>query len=366
MQNFLNILQAFDRCRIAVVGDLMLDEYLWGHIERISPEAPVPILNVKGHNFTLGGAGNVAENLRSLGVHVAAFGVIGCDQTGEKLRSLLAAHGADVRGVLPDSSRKSTRKVRMMSLEHGRQVFRFDEESTLAINSQIEDNLVGVVCQSLPGVQAVLFSDYLKGALTGRLLKSIFAAARERGIPCIVAPKDSNSEKYHGATVLIPNEKELSELMGTKINGHDWLNDSAIRLLEKLNLHALVVTRGREGMSLFERRQGAPSRVDIPTTARSVYDVTGAGDTAIAVFGACLAVGSDFESAARLANFAGGIKVGKRGTACVSAKELTDSITESLPDQLRPAAGLRLPVLDPPEDFGEQPARLGTERLPKI
>jgi D-beta-D-heptose 7-phosphate kinase / D-beta-D-heptose 1-phosphate adenosyltransferase len=366
MQNFLDILKAFDRCRVAVIGDLMLDEYLWGHIERISPEAPVPILNVKRHDSTLGGAGNVAENLRFLGVHVAAFGVIGCDQTGEKLKSLLAAHGADVRGVLSDSSRQSTRKVRMMSLEHGQQVFRLDEESTLAINNQIEDNLVDMVRQSLSGIQAVLFSDYLKGVLTERVLKLIFAAARERGIPCVVAPKDSKAEKYRGATVLVPNAKELAQLMETKVDGHDWLNDSATRLLQELDLQALVVTRGGEGMSLFERRHGAPSRVDIPTTARSVYDVTGAGDTAIAVFGTCLAAGADFESAVRFANLAAGIKVGKRGTACVSAKELADSIANGLPDHLRPSADLRLPVFARSEDLPGQPARVGAERLPKV
>jgi D-beta-D-heptose 7-phosphate kinase / D-beta-D-heptose 1-phosphate adenosyltransferase len=344
MQNLLNVLQAFDRRRIAVIGDLMLDEYLWGHIDRISPEAPVPILNVKRHECTLGGAGNVAENLRFLGVHVAAFGVIGCDEIGEKLKSLLANHGADVRGVLPDSGRQSTRKVRMMSLEHGRQVFRFDEESTCAISTQIEDNLVDTVCQSLADVHAVLFSDYLKGVLTERVLKLIFAAAREHGIPCVVAPKGSNSQKYRGATVLLPNANELAQLMGTNADGHDWLNDSATRLLQKLGLQALVVTRGEEGMSLFERGQGIPSRVDIRAMARSVYDVTGAGDTAIAVFGACLAVGSDFESAARLANLAASIKVGKRGTSCVSAKELADSIGEGFPDHSRPAAELRLRV----------------------
>lgn len=366
MQNFLDLLKAFDRCRVAVVGDLMLDEYLWGHIQRISPEAPVPILNVERHDCTLGGAGNVAENLRTLGVHVAAFGVIGCDQTGEKLKSLLAAHGADVRGVLPDAKRQSTRKVRMMSLEHGQQVFRFDEESTLAIATHIEDNLADVLCQSLADVHAVLLSDYLKGVLTERILKLIFAAARERGIPCVVAPKDSNPEKYRGATVLLPNANELAQLTGAIADGQDWLNDSASRLLQKLDLQALVVTRGGEGMSLFERRQGTPSRVDIRTTARSVYDVTGAGDTAIAVFGACLAAGSDFESAVGLANLAAGIKVGKRGTACVSAKELAGAITEAFPDHLRPAVDLRLPVVDSPEDLPEQPARIGTERLPKV
>jgi D-beta-D-heptose 7-phosphate kinase/D-beta-D-heptose 1-phosphate adenosyltransferase len=366
MQNLLNSVQGFDRCRMAVIGDLMLDEYLWGHIERISPEAPVPILNVERRDSTLGGAGNVVENLRVLGVQVEAFGVTGCDETGENLRAMLAAHGAGVRGVIPDPGRKSTRKVRMMSLEHGQQVFRLDEESSFELGQEIEDKLVDMIREALGSIQVILFSDYLKGVLTERLMKLVFASAREREIPCIVAPKDSKSEKYRGATLLVPNVRELAQLMGTRLNGDDWLNDSAVRLIDKLNLQALVVTRGSEGMSLFERQEGAVCRVDIATTARSVYDVTGAGDTAIAVLGACLASGSSLETAVRLANLAAGIKVGKRGTACVSAKELMDAISQHVPDQLRPSSDPRGSTLTPDKDFRAQSAPFGAEHLPKV
>jgi D-beta-D-heptose 7-phosphate kinase / D-beta-D-heptose 1-phosphate adenosyltransferase len=366
MRDLLDNLQSLSRCRIAVIGDLMLDEYLWGHIERISPEAPVPILNVKRHDSTLGGAGNVAENLRALGVQVAAFGVVGCDETGEKLRALLAEHGADVRGVIQDARRESTRKVRMMSLEHGQQVFRLDQESTSEVSVQIEDRLVGMVRETLPEIQIILFSDYLKGVLTERLLKLVFAAAGERKIPCIVAPKDSKSEKYRGATVLVPNARELAQLMGTRVDGDDWLNDSATRLMDKLDLEALVVTRGGEGMSLFDRQEGILCRTDVPTTARSVYDVTGAGDTAIAVFGACLATGSNLETAVRLANLAAGIKVGKRGTACVSAKELIDSIPEDFPEPARRRTGFSTPSLARPEGYRKQSAPTHAGHLPKV
>jgi D-beta-D-heptose 7-phosphate kinase/D-beta-D-heptose 1-phosphate adenosyltransferase len=324
MQNPLNHLQAFDRCRIAVIGDLMLDEYLWGHIERISPEAPVPILNVVRRESTLGGAGNVVENLRNLGVQVLAFGVVGNDETGDQVRALLSAHGADVRGVIPDSHRKSTRKVRLMSLEHGQQVFRLDEESTSAVTGDIEDNLAGMIRAAVDDVQVILCSDYMKGVLTERLLEVVFAAARDRGIPSIVAPKDSNPQKYYGASMLMPNARELAQLVGTQVDGDSWLNDSAQELLGKLDLRALVVTRGGEGMSLFERGENSLRRVDIPTTARSVYDVTGAGDTAIAAFAAAVASGSSCEDAVRLANLAAGIKVGKRGTASVSSLDLMD------------------------------------------
>jgi D-beta-D-heptose 7-phosphate kinase / D-beta-D-heptose 1-phosphate adenosyltransferase len=364
MENFLNSIQGFARCRIAVIGDLMLDDYLWGHIERISPEAPVPILNVKRHDSTLGGAGNVAENLRALGAQVMAFGVVGCDETGEKLRTLLTEHGADTRGVIPDSGRPSTRKVRMMSLEHGQQVFRLDEESNAEINRQIEDALVGALCDSLPAVHTILLSDYLKGVLTERVLKLVFAAARERDIPCIVAPKDSKSEKYRGATVLVPNARELAQLTATRVDGDDWLSGSATRLIDKLQLQALVVTRGRDGMSLFERSESALRRVDVATAARSVYDVTGAGDTAIAVFGACVATGTGFEAAVRLANLAAGIKVGKRGTASVSAAELIDSLAHEVSTPSRPRQ--ESPVATPSENLRPQSVPVSAGHVPKV
>jgi D-beta-D-heptose 7-phosphate kinase / D-beta-D-heptose 1-phosphate adenosyltransferase len=349
MQRLLENLRAFDRCRIAVLGDLMLDEYLWGHMERISPEAPVPILNVTHRDSTLGGAGNVAENLRVLGVHVVAFGVVGCDETGEKLRRLLADHGADVRGVIADSSRKSTRKVRMMSSEHGRQVFRLDEETVLPVSRQTEDSLVDMVRESLAEIQMILISDYRKGVLTERLLKSVFTAARERNIPCVVAPKDSKSDKYRGATILVPNARELAQLTGATVEGDDSLNESATRLIGALHLQALVVTRGSEGMSLFERREDALWRIDVSTTARSVYDVTGAGDTALAVLGACFATGSGLETAVQLANLASSIKVGKRGTASVSAKELIDAIPQDFPEPVNRRIVSSAPSMARPE-----------------
>jgi D-beta-D-heptose 7-phosphate kinase/D-beta-D-heptose 1-phosphate adenosyltransferase len=367
MQEFLNNMQAFNRCRIAVIGDLMLDEYLWGHIERISPEAPVPILNVVRRDSTLGGAGNVAENLRALAVQVAAFGVVGCDETGEQLRALLSAHGVDDRGVIQDSRRRSTRKIRLMSLEHGQQVFRLDEESALPVSRDIEDELVGRVIDVLKEVQVVLCSDYLKGVLTERVLKLVFAAAREREIPCIVAPKDSNPQKYRGANVLVPNVRELAQLVGTRVDGDDWLNDSARRLIEKLDLEALVVTRGSEGMSLFKRIESKLYRTNVATAARSIYDVTGAGDTAIAAFGACVAAKSSIETAVRIANLAAGVKVGKRGTASVSAKELLDCVRQECTEHLQIRSDASAPTLTGPENSSKQHAfSSGMERLPKV
>jgi D-beta-D-heptose 7-phosphate kinase/D-beta-D-heptose 1-phosphate adenosyltransferase len=311
----------------------MLDEYLCGHIERISPEAPVPILTVTRRTSTLGGAANVVENLRHWGVAVTVVGVVGQDETGRQVYELLQSHGVDIKGVLTDPLRQTTRKARLMSLEHGRQVFRLDEESTSTVKDKVESDLIETIRKMDQGVQAIVCSDYLKGALSENVLAAVFEFARARGIRSIVAPKDPNAEKYRGANILMPNSTELRQ-MAVQCANRDatqetWLNDSARNLVEALSLEALLVTRGSEGMSLFEQSTAGLRRVDIPTMARSVYDVTGAGDTAIAAFSAALASGADLDSAAKLANLSAGIKVGKRGTACVNVEEILASLPQA-------------------------------------
>jgi rfaE bifunctional protein kinase chain/domain len=332
LPNLSSTLNAFPASRIAVVGDLMLDEYLWGHIERISPEAPVPILSVTHRTSTLGGAGNVAENLRHWGAAVTLIGVVGSDETARQIYELLQSHGVNAKGVLTDPLRKTTRKARLMSVEHGQQVFRLDEESTITVKGEIENSLIGAIRKMDQNVQAIVCSDYLKGVLSEEVLAAVFEVARSRGIRSIVAPKDSNAEKYRGANILMPNSTELWQMTPQRenqdANQEVRLDASARSLVEVLALEALLVTRGSEGMSLFENSTGGLRRVDIPTMARSVYDVTGAGDTAIAAFSAAVASGVDLGAAAQLANLSAGIKVGKRGTACVDLEEIRASLKE--------------------------------------
>jgi D-beta-D-heptose 7-phosphate kinase/D-beta-D-heptose 1-phosphate adenosyltransferase len=332
LPNLSSTLDAFPASRIAVVGDLMLDEYLWGHIERISPEAPVPILSVTHRTSTLGGAGNVAENLRHWGAAVTLIGVVGQDETARQLYDLLQSHGVNAKGVLTDSLRKTTRKARLMSVEHGQQVFRLDEESTITVKGEIENSLIDAIRNLDQNVQAIVCSDYLKGVLSEKVLAAVFEVARSRGIRSIVAPKDSNAEKYRGANILMPNSTELRQmtpqLANQEANQEAWLDASARSLVEVLALQALLVTRGSDGMSLFENSASGLRRVDIPTMSRSVYDVTGAGDTAIAAFSAAVASGADLGAAAQLANLSAGIKVGKRGTACVDLEEIRASLKE--------------------------------------
>jgi rfaE bifunctional protein kinase chain/domain len=339
-------LEKLGKCRILVVGDLMLDEYRRGHVERISPEAPVPILNIMTRDATLGGAGNVVKNLRSLNVGVTVVGILGQDDTADKILKGLTALGVSGNGVVWDACRVSTRKVRFVSMEHGQQVFRADEESTQEASGEIEEKIMRQVCERAASAQVILCSDYMKGVLTARVLQAAFEAGRERKVPVIVAPKDKEAQKYAGANILMPNLRELSRLVGTPMDGDAWLAGSAAHLTRSIGLQALLVTRGSEGMTLFETEESRLHRVDIPTVARNIYDVTGAGDTALAAFAAGIAAGASREEAAHLANISAGVVVGKRGTAIVTTAEILEYLeehasqeqwTQDVPDALRPA-----------------------------
>jgi rfaE bifunctional protein kinase chain/domain len=339
-------LEKLGKCRILVVGDLMLDEYRRGHVERISPEAPVPILNIVTRDATLGGAGNVVKNLRSLNVGVTVVGILGQDDTADKILKGLTALGVSGNGVVWDACRVSTRKVRFVSMEHGQQVFRADEESTQEASGEIEEKIMRQVCERAASAQVILCSDYMKGVLTARVLQAAFEAGRERKVPVIVAPKDKEAQKYAGANILMPNLRELSRLVGTPMDGDAWLAGSAAHLTRSIGLQALLVTRGSEGMTLFETEESRLHRVDIPTVARNIYDVTGAGDTALAAFAAGIAAGASREEAAHLANISAGVVVGKRGTAIVTTAEILEYLeehasqeqwTQDVPDALRPA-----------------------------
>ena len=323
------LLESFSKCRVLVVGDVMLDEYRRGHVERISPEAPVPILNVVGRDATLGGAGNVVKNLRSLNVGVMVVGVLGEDETGDQILKGLGALGISGSGLVRDPQRISTRKIRYVSIEHGQQVFRADEETAHGVSGKVEENVVQQMRERVPDAQVILCSDYLKGVLTAKVLEVAFEAGREKKVTVIVAPKDEVARKYRGASILMPNLRELSRLVGTSMDGDVWLTDSAGALTRNLELEALLVTRGSAGMTLFEAKEDGLRRVDIPTTARNVYDVTGAGDTALSAFAAGVAAGASWESAAHLANVAAGVVVGKHGTAIVTPEEILEHIRES-------------------------------------
>lgn len=322
-------LESLGKGRVLVVGDLMLDEYRHGQVERISPEAPVPILKVSSREATLGGAGNVVKNLRSMNVGVTVVGLVGGDRTAERILMGLAALGVSSNGVVQDGGRSSTRKVRFVSLEHGQQVFRADEETAQEASGEVEEKLIRQVREKAAGAQVILCSDYMKGVLTHRVLQAVFEEGHARAVPVIVAPKDHEARKYLGASILMPNLRELSRLAGAPMDGDAWLAGSARHLAARLRLEALLVTRGSEGMTLFESHANGLRRVDIPTVARKIYDVTGAGDTALAAFAAGIAAGASREESARLANIAAGVVVGKRGTARVTPDEILEYLDEN-------------------------------------
>jgi D-beta-D-heptose 7-phosphate kinase/D-beta-D-heptose 1-phosphate adenosyltransferase len=304
-----------------VVGDLMLDEYLWGRAERISPEAPVQVVDVAREDLRLGGAGNVINNLVTLGCKVRVASVLGDDEDGRLLRRKLEDKGIDTEGVLLAPGRTTSRKTRILA--SNQQMLRIDRESRSPVAAEQERALVDFIRREAAGIQVILISDYLKGVLTEGVLAGIIAIGRERGIPVVVDPKGDDYRKYRGATLLTPNRKEAQTASRIAIVDEESLARAGRHLRESLDLEALVLTRSEEGMSLFSR-SGAEAH--LPTEAKEVFDVSGAGDTVLTSLGLGLAAGLSLEESARIANVAAGIVVGKVGTSTVTPEEILEVV----------------------------------------
>jgi len=307
--------------RLLVVGDLMLDEYLWGKAERISPEAPVQVVEVTREDVRLGGAGNVINNLVAFGCRVVACSVIGGDDNGTILQRAFTGKGVDVNGVFQDPMRATSKKTRVVAANQ--QIVRIDRESKEDISSEYEERILEFIKGRASQFRAILISDYAKGVLTPKTLEGIIAVARKMRVPVVVDPKGRDYGKYNGASILTPNRKEAEIAAGIAIVDEESLKAAARKLLDDVDLDALLITRSEQGMSLFLR---GGEMVHIPTVAREVYDVTGAGDTVLAVMGLALACGKDYADAAQLANVAAGIAVGKVGTSTVSPGEIIAAV----------------------------------------
>lgn len=307
-----------------VVGDLMLDEYLWGKTERISPEAPVQVVDVLREDLRLGGAGNVAHNLLALGCQVTVASVIGEDENGWALLKAFNRQGINTEAIYQEPERRTGRKTRVIAANQ--QIVRIDRESRDPLSEQFEQRLIGWLQQHLKGYDVVLVSDYLKGVLTPAVLSSIMTTAAESRIPVLVDPKGTDYGKYRGATCLTPNRKEAEAASGVLIRNLESLNQAATDLMARVGLNNLLITRSEEGMSLF---CGSGETVHIPTVAREVFDVTGAGDTVLALLACGVAGGLTLAEAARLANVAAGIAVGKLGTSIVTPAEIIDAVSQS-------------------------------------
>lgn len=311
------LVSGFEGRRIIVLGDIMLDEFVWGRVRRISPEAPVPIVEVERQTLMPGGAGNVASNLVALGAQPMLIGVTGRDPDAERLRALLKSLEMETGGIFGDPSRPTTLKTRIIA--HNQQVVRADRESRSPIGPAIESQLLECFLGALGSAEAVIVSDYNKGLLTEGLLASVLGSARERGVAVCLDPKSKDFSRYQPVTIITPNHSEALEAAGISTDTRDGIEEAGRRILSSIDCRAVLITRGEEGMSLFTE-DGQVNH--IPAAAREVYDVTGAGDTVIAALTLAIASGASMVEAAVLANHAAGVVVGKVGTATVSCEEL--------------------------------------------
>jgi D-glycero-beta-D-manno-heptose-7-phosphate kinase len=314
----------FQDTRVLVVGDIVLDHYIWGKVSRISPEAPVPVVNVTRENLLLGGAANVANNIHALGGAVSVCGVIGQDEAGRQLLQKLHEQEIVTEGVIVDPARPTTIKTRVIA--HSQQVVRFDRETKERIERDAHQRIFDYVGRQVKeGLDAIVLSDYCKGMVTSDLVRDIMRLAKKHKVIVSVDPKVSHFGMYNGVTILTPNINEAS--IGSKIEIDDErsLLAAGALLLKRLKCEAVLITRGEQGMSLFEHG----GRVThIPTVAREVFDVTGAGDTVISTLTLGMATGASMVDSARISNYAAGIVVGVVGTAVVKPEELRQRIIQ--------------------------------------
>ncbi len=312
-------LDQISKAKILVIGDVMLDRYWWGSVHRISPEAPVPIVRLEDMSVVAGGAANVAGNIAGLGATPYLFGIKGDDGEAELLDSVLSEAGISDHQITAIEGRKTTIKTRIVA--HHQHVVRIDQESSDPISTEVAESLLTQIADVLNEMDAVVVSDYAKGLLSDHLLEQLIGRCKELGKPIIVDPKGRDFSKYRGATLITPNKREAAEACGIDVLDHEAVSRSGKELLDALELPALLITEGEHGMTLFER---AGETLHFDSLARDVFDVTGAGDTVIATFAAAVATGSSFIEAAKLANAAAGLVVGKIGTTRVTRDMLDE------------------------------------------
>lgn len=311
------LIDKLSNTKVLVVGDTMLDRYWWGNVSRISPEAPVPVVRLDRSTLALGGAANVALNVKGLGAEPILIGCSGADPEADQFASLLLESGISDEYMIRDAERLSTIKTRVIA--HSQQVARVDQETTKPISAGTEAKVVSQLEALIGSVDSVIVSDYAKGFLTDRLLRSLFELALDNEIPVLVDPKGKDYSKYSGATLLTPNRKEAAEACNIDDIGKRTVQLAGEKLLLELDVQSILITEGEDGMTLFSR---SSYPIHIPTSARKVYDVTGAGDTVIAVLASAVGSGTDLETSARLANLAAGIVVEEVGTTAISAERL--------------------------------------------
>ena len=315
-------IRSFRGRRVLVVGDVILDRYLWGRATRVSPEAPVLVVDIEREELRLGGAANVAHNVKSLGANPVLIGAIGDDGAAADLEQLLEARAVDASGLIRDGTRRTSLKTRILA--HQQQVLRADEETREPLGPAAGDELWEQVERALDLADAVLVSDYGKGVVTPELLARLLPELARRSIPSAVDPKEEHFFRYEGVSVITPNAAEASEAWGKRFRSEADLIEAGFGLRERLKARSVLITRGQEGMSLFT----PDGHTHFPTRARKVYDVTGAGDTVVATIATALAARATLAEACVLANHAAGLVVAQLGTAAATSAELTASLED--------------------------------------
>jgi len=324
-RELLRMLDGLARPRVLIVGDLILDRYVDGDVSRISPEAPIPILAARSTEDRLGGACNVAANLRAMEASVEILGVIGKDGNGQQLLALMRGIGIEVDGCVIDHERPTIEKTRMISGVH--QILRVDWEKSHPVSAMVEEALLAGLERRVASAHSVILSDYGKGVLTRRVCQAVIAAARRARVPVLVDPKGSDYTRYAGATLVTPNRKEAEQAIARRLASFDDLPDAARELMRIASLDCAVITLGADGIYFLDAKGGSDR---VPTQARKVFDVTGAGDTVIANLALGLGAGLELGVAVRLANHAAGIVVGRLGAASVTRAELRSALGERL------------------------------------
>jgi rfaE bifunctional protein kinase chain/domain len=310
--------------KVIVVGDLMLDRYLWGNVTRISPEAPVPIINIEDEEIRFGGAGNVANNLIGLGALPVVVGVIGDDDWGKIFRSLLLKKNLIDKGLVVDSQRPTTMKTRIIG--NSQHIARVDREKLLPIDQHIQTEIINFITEIISDVEAVILQDYNKGVVNANLIHKIIDLAARSGKTVTADPKFNNFWEFKGITVFKPNKKEAEEALAMKIQTEDDLKTAGNKIIERLDGEAVLITRGQEGMALFEKKS---QPTFLMTRARKVADVSGAGDTVISTLTFALSAGCSMQEAVQLANYAAGLVCEEVGVVPVDGGKLVQAILKN-------------------------------------
>jgi D-glycero-beta-D-manno-heptose-7-phosphate kinase len=315
------LIQRFPQASVLVIGDLILDHYIWGRVSRISPEAPVPVVHVESESMRLGGAANVFNNVLAMGGKADLCGIIGSDEAGRLLLKELASKRSAHGGVVVDADRPTIKKSRVIA--HNQQVVRYDVERKGELKPQLQRRILRYVDSHLRAVTCLVVSDYAKGVVTAGLMADLVRLAALRKVPVIVDPKVEHFGFYKGVTLITPNHLEATQAAGLHGDGDQTIQEAGETIRQRLGCQSVLVTRGEKGMSLFE---GNKDPWHIPTQARQVYDVTGAGDTVVSTLALALSAGASMREAAMLANYAAGIVVGMVGTATISTKQLSEAL----------------------------------------